>query len=720
MTFQIIGSAEPVDWTGEEHEPLEIFYPDDAALSNPPFIHWKSEPDAHYYEIALKRENRIQKFQTKWNFYTPEKELALGDYVIQVSAYNSQNQVIGQSEREITVDKKGMNLGADFNNLKYKEQGVFLSETSRKDIISATDERQKYLKRLIEICDGFDDDFVATIHEPEEYPDGVWNYEIWNKINNESSIAQTAAVQLAYGYTLTGNKEYLTKSNAFLQKMASWNPEGSTGVYSNDHAAWYMLQGLSAGYGLLKSDLSGEDRENIRKAIELRAKDMYKFLNPFIPKMLSQGMMNDPDNNHPWFCAAGLGLGAMVIREETPEADEWASFSAQLFHGVFLPRGGSDGEWHEGLDYWSYTLFFVFQYSDALLNATGIDFYKHEWLEGTAFFKIYCHPPEGTLVPFGDNHGNPPTGFDKLIMMRLASRYNDTLAWKYIDFISEGIADSRLPLVLTWYERRKPGLYSRIFTSLGLKSERTFPFAYHFEDVGWVVSNNSVFDPEKQIIFATRSGPFIGRKFNHSHADQNHFVIAAGGDKLIWDTGYYDSYLSPHHKEYTVQSVAHNTILIDGQGQQVFTPGTDGKIREYRHKNKQLYIVANASQKEIYEGRVEKFLRTFTYNDETNFTIKDEIVLPEPGIISWLLHSEFPIEFNENDKTFLVQGERYKIEGKFVSDIAVEIESSKGFPVPPNKEEYKEPYHLEIKTGGKVEKWYPECILELKSRDGEI
>lgn len=56
--------------------------------------------------------------------------------------------------------------------------------------------------------------------------------------------------------------------------------------------------------------------------------------------------------------------------------------------------------------------------------------------------------------------------------------------------------------------------------------------------------------------------------YNHSHADQNSFVIHANGNILAADSGYYDSYGSPHWKDWCTSTRAHNAITFDsGQGQ---------------------------------------------------------------------------------------------------------------------------------------------------------
>ena len=49
--------------------------------------------------------------------------------------------------------------------------------------------------------------------------------------------------------------------------------------------------------------------------------------------------------------------------------------------------------------------------------------------------------------------------------------------------------------------------------------------------------------------------------FNHSHADQNSFILSAFGRPLLIDSGYYPWYGSPHDVGWTRQTIAHNALL---------------------------------------------------------------------------------------------------------------------------------------------------------------
>jgi len=710
----VVFTASPKSWDTFNLEPLSIIYPEEESLSNPPFIHWQDVKNAHHYKIKMASSQKTYRWTTPFNFYTPEKPLPIGFYTVEVSAYDKSNkEIILAKSKNFKISKEGYDLGLSVNDVTFEVgKPIIFSPEIIKEIKALTGKEAEYKEKLIAIANQPLPEILKDFKEPERYKDYIWNFDVWKKNNSLCFEIENYILAQTLSYALTNDKKYSENAKNMMLKICEWAPTGSTGAWENDHSAQAFLHALAIGYNTLKNELSADEKEKIAKAIRLRSEDMYHFLNPFVMKETSAGPMNDPDNNHPWFCTSALGFGGLALMGEEPKANAWLSFVTQMFLGVYFPRGGIKGDWHEGIDYWSYNLFFVFQFCDALKTASGINLYKYPWLMNTAFFKIYVHPPKGGYVPFGDCKQHSPNSFDKIIMMRLASEYNDPLAWKYVDAIPEAIEQSRYLFYAVLWSNRK------IEQS---QSEKEIPFAFHFEDSGWAVSNNNIFDPSKQIIFAFRSGRFFGRSFGHSHADQNSFIITAGGDKLIWDAGYYDSYLSPHHRNYSRLSIAHNTILVDGAGQVVHTKGIDGKITKFELNGKSLLVQGDASIPLVYGGKIVKFIRTIEYKDEREFIIKDDIMAKELSQISFLLHSAYPIIYNTGDKSILIKGEHYQMYGRFETSVPVEAIIRDRFQVVPNKpsnvlserDTMPEQYHLELKTVDKIETWTPCLSLSL-------
>ena len=112
--------------------------------------------------------------------------------------------------------------------------------------------------------------------------------------------------------------------------------------------------------------------------------------------------------------------------------------------------------------------------------------------------------------------------------------------------------------------------------------------------------------------------------FNHSHADQNSFVIQAFGEGLAVHSGHYDRYGSSHDQNITRQSFAHNTITINGGiGQNVFDINAKGSIGEF--VNHVEFDSATGKAAEAYGGRLNRFDRNIIYLRPDVYVVIDDL-----------------------------------------------------------------------------------------------
>ena len=123
----------------------------------------------------------------------------------------------------------------------------------------------------------------------------------------------------------------------------------------------------------------------------------------------------------------------------------------------------------------------------------------------------------------------------------------------------------------------------------------------------------------------------------HQHADQNSFVINAYGDKLAIDGGYYDWWGSRHFAAYSAKTAAHNTILVDGKGQDWIKDGSDGVTRLYFDSQNFGFVSGDAAK--VYQDRVKKFDRDLLFVKPGLVFVYDRLEAAAPARFSWLLHS---------------------------------------------------------------------------------
>lgn len=519
--------------------------------------------------------------------------------------------------------------------------------------------------------------------EPRTFDDGYWTIERWREIVAAGARVMDLLTLGSFAYALSGKPEYRELVKGWMLHASRWNPEGSTGIESVDHAAHDTLVGLAVAYDALWNELSVEDRALVRNAIAARCRALYRYLNPF---------ENDPNNNHPWFQTTALAFGALALWGEVEEAPEWAEFAAQIYVARYLCLGGVDGEWHEGSDYWTYGLGFVFDLCDAYRSVTGVDLYQHPWLQKTARFKLYVAPPEGPGLSFGDTHNHPPGGEDAAQMFCLASRTRDSHAQWYAN---QAYARSN---------PQRPGLLLRLYLwwdpTLAERPPVDLPKSTVFEEAGWALIHTTL-EHQRSIHFALHSGHFYGVGGGHSHADQNSFMLYAGGEPLIIDSGCYDYYGSPHFNGWYIKTEAHNTILVNGQGQAVQTAGAHGRVTAFRSTDRYDYVRADASNPLVYEGRLTRFERHVLFlRDLECFVLIDEIETPEPARIDWLMHTQAAPEIRREEGCVRTTVKRQKATLEaWTFGPAIDWQVTDGFPegMQPTKQIPHE-YHLRFST----------------------
>ncbi|MFB3894905.1 MAG: DUF4962 domain-containing protein [bacterium] len=668
------------------------------ANANPPFFNWQQIPGVNAYTVQYSQNSMftsVTEDSVSQTYFTPGILLDSGRWYARLQ-YQKNNQVgytppisflINDKSRAFMPFKLPEKLNRPHPYLYLTPELLkryrIEKETIKKEGWNAID---TYVHTN-------STDFIPQ--EPEPYPNGIWNYDYWKIMGDRSGAAQNHIILSAFDYLLSGDTASAAIAKRIMLAVSKWDVNGSTSVRSCDHAAQALLYSLSLGYDWLYDYLTPAERQQIRDCIINRATQMASFLNP---------LNADPTNNHPWFCASALGIGGLAVYNEVPAAKSWVDYTQQLYCGAFLCLGGQDGDWHEGISYWSYTLFFVFQWLDCLESATGLDLYAYPWLQQTARYKIYAHPPLGFGVPFGDSQIRPPSEFDALIMLRLASRYQDNLAQWYAKEVIKSPVKNWLVYNYLWDD---PGLPT---TALSNK-----PTTAVFRDSGIAIYHSDITSPDETML-ALKSGPYLGRRAGHAHPDQNSFILYGLGDPLLIDSGYYDVgkgnyYGSPHHLGWTIQTKAHNTLLADGYGQTIYTPGADGKLNRYLSLGDMAYFEGDASSPEIYQGRISRYIRNIFALDKNLYLVYDNLDSRQPVRYDWLFHSIYPFSVDKDRKLVEVVGKKAKLDIQFLNPEPLGYTLSSGFtPVPERKDpnSFPDQYHVSV---------YPRLDTKLDSID---
>lgn len=508
-----------------------------------------------------------------------------------------------------------------------------------------------------------DDELRAHVTESVNTPipkDGVarvgsglskidWLTQIRNVV-----VAPTVTRLKNYGQYLLATDDPQVKKEAInrLLEVAKWNPNKASSVRSNDLAAGNLLIGICWLFDAVYDDLSSVEREKVMGSIEARCE---QFANEgVVPFTLN------PAQNHSWKKAEALGVGAMVLLGHRDRARYWFDSVRNDFAYRILPSMGFEGENQEGIAYWRYGGEMIVEFADILQAFSGDNLYDHAWLKGTVSFPIYSAPPGGYAISFADSSGNG----------------NHTIRGPYAlykagDTMAHLTQKTGFPYGAWYLGKSIPGAKSQR-PPVDLES-----FKY-WEHIGWALFNTCLPNGYENVAVGLHAGKYFA---GHQHADQNSFVINAYGDKLAIDGGAYDWYGSPHYKAYSIHTIAHNTILVNGEGQAWRTEGADGKIDTFYSSIPYDYTVGDASNPNIYQENLSLFKRKVLFIKPDYVVIHDQLVAKEKETeFDWLLHShtEDPIAFDGAAQTFSIVRPLARLDGQFLfpDNVGLEVNAS--------------------------------------------
>ena len=262
---------------------------------------------------------------------------------------------------------------------------------------------------------------------------------------------------------------------------------------------------------------------------------------------------------------AGMGVAALALRDQNPEAKRWLDRAVAETEAVF-DRIGADGAWHEGIAPWAIGTMTMLMFLDPLERETGRAFWSKPWLRATARYRARRLASPDNVVNFDDSHTSGAyldlTRDCAPILYRLARQYHDPQAQWLGDLDA---ASKRNPDSIAWRLLWRD-------STLVPEGPEALPVAHLFSDQDLLISRAGwgAADPvvaftcgatlgRQALPFAVNpdGSPNVGANVgtSHTHADQLSFLVYARGDYLISPPGYGRR-----------EAPDENGILLDGLG----------------------------------------------------------------------------------------------------------------------------------------------------------
>ncbi len=507
-----------------------------------------------------------------------------------------------------------------------------------------------------------DIDFEETVFYTEFGPEyAEWGMYL-QKFRWESLTLSGICDVCAYAYLMTGRKEFAEVAKAGLLAMSEWcvkrdsdgkiiydengkmmyDPDGHTSYKNQDQVHRQLVYRSAMAYDWIYDVLNDEEKAKILNMIEIRTEVM---------DYLMGSLTDSPFDSHGWTAFGYIGIIAVACYGELPKADMYLREIIPAYTALLPPWSYQDGGWSQGTDYWQYSTFFAQEFMDVLARAGILNLYDEAWAKNEYLWTMYAYPA-GSYGSFGDQSNrmfpgaNAREPFSASTLMNHAYYSNNPYAlWlaKEIGTDTDTLFDS----------------YFTEAVSVEAKSPSDHPLAHWFKDIDWVVMTDSIEDRERvQMTF--KSSPY--GSFNHSHPDQNSFIIQAYGENLAIKSGYYDAYHTIHDSTITRATFSHNTITVDGaKGQSDDNFHANGKIISFANCEDFSSVTGDATgaynnikvgnftrTPEALQGELSKFTRTMLYIRPDVFITVDKLNAKDKSSFEWWLNSEHKMQYTDS------------------------------------------------------------------------
>ena len=498
--------------------------------------------------------------------------------------------------------------------------------------------------------------------EPDYLPSDGLEHARAYKESFDTMRPFTARMEVcANAWVLSGDERFGAEAKRRLMHLMSWDPDGPTSVWSNDEAAMDIAMRGPRTYDWIHELLSDEERETCRTVLARRMQQ----INELHRRMPFESR---PYSSHPGRMIGFIIEGAIILAHEVPEAKDWLDYTLRLLWSVYPAWGNPDGGWAEGPGYWN-AYIGMLQPPLLLLDSIGVPFKNKPFCANNGWFGLYAVPVGAKMRPFGDGHEGSTTRGDGSVLYRWATLYQNGY-WRW--YAEQLGAD----------HGSQAGEFGYYDPDLVATPPSDIPQGRVFPDIGLAAMHSDLADPAENVYLLMRSSPYGA--VSHSHASQNAIAISAFGEALAISSGYYQLYGSPHHSQWTWDTKAHNSILVNGEGQVKRSPSSRGRIVQFDTQEEYAYTAGDAT--EAYGGRLKRFLRRVLFIRPDIFVICDELEAAAPATYQWLLHARNEMALEEAAQAVTISAGDARLHAQFLQPQGLRLSQVSGFQVEPERE----------------------------------
>lgn len=629
---------------------------------NPPGFSWpyprftNAAPNAAFTLEIRHPDQHVEQINTTNNWWLPRTLFAPGSYQWRVTtrATGGTSTTVQTGEwRDFTIDPQAQSLFAstqlsivatDANWYAYiaaQPHPRILSDAMLNQLKPSFSQERKA------IWDALLAKVVIRLSDPAQAPSAApgpnngsaaWTLALARQATDENDRIEDAALVWRVLRTSNSAADLALANQVFLDlkqrllNLASWDSTAINGQDSSTDSAvrtilWAMASGFDHAYPLL----SAGERTTLINAIATRAAQIESRVFG-----ASNTLLRYPLDSHASAAIQSLAATTAVMAGDQGSAGTQfnAAKFAQIVPFSYIyahPWGGSDGGWGNGGAYGEWLMNNLFPYFDVLNGVTGVNPYHLQQMQNYPRYRLYAEPFGTLQSPFGDGaaiEGPQSAYYAYWLATRLPNPITKWMVSK------QPLSERQTALSRT--------LISPVVSDISSTAPPATEHSAFFESIGEVYMHSDLTDTNRTSIHF-RASP-LG-SYNHSHADQNHFILGSKGKALLIDTGYYDYFLSPHAKTWARQTQAHNAITYDGGvGQRISSSGmpTDysasGRVTAYLETN--AFSATTGDATAAYDpNTITRAVRSLVYIRPGLLLVHDDLVAKIPVRWEWNFHS---------------------------------------------------------------------------------
>lgn len=435
-----------------------------------------------------------------------------------------------------------------------------------------------------------------------------------------------------------------------MMKISEWDIHGLTSHKNNDQVNREIMFRSARAYDWVYDYMTDAQRKKFTDMIKARWDAMGDF---------ADKITKNPMDSHGWTIIGYQGIVSYALIGDVDWAEEKFREILPLYTAVLPPWSTQDGGWSQGTGYWKHGTNSNKEFIDTIQLAGLTKLYDKAWLKNEPEWLLYTNA-KGSWGSFGDE-GNTnlaeSTKSPRQSMARHMFFNNSSLAARLCNDLG-GMDKSYLY-----------NYYTAPAENMEQDDMMAYPRGHKMKDLHWAIMSSDLTDPDR-VQFTFKSSPY--GSYNHSHSDQNAFVIQAYGEKLAVRSGFYDHYGEDHHTAVTNASHSHNTITVDGaKGQGKDSLSAKGHIDQFVNHLSFDSVTGRAGDAYIgdsansfggaFNGTLDKFDRSIIYIRPDVFIVVDDLKATEGKTSSfewWLNSPNTTIQTNDSEKSAHIENGR--------------------------------------------------------------